>query len=314
MKKLFLIYAVAALILALSGTAGAAETLWGTGSPDWSYGTSGPSPVIFNFDTSTGTINNTFSFEASNWLWTSGVADSGKYLYASHNIYDTAASSNTHDFRIAKIDRTTGAVLSDTPISGFLGQTYSQVNALDFFDGKLYAVENATSGSSLRGFALEIGLNAGGDVVGATPGAYVGPYPDCGLDYYGGAWYSTSWGYPGGGSEQGSLVYTSPDIMTTNFTQLGTGVTGMGMVDGLEFDNLGNLFAVSWYGDDYSAMSVYSIDGTWAATPLYDLTSQLPGSIVQLNGLSEVVPVPGAILLGGFGAGIVSWLRRRRTL
>jgi hypothetical protein len=315
MKWLLTICATMTMILALSSTTHASGTLWGIGSPDWAYGASGPSPVIFKFNTSTGVISKTLSFETYNWMWTSGIADNGKYLYAAHNIYDTSGGLNTHDFKIAKIDRTTGAVLSDTSIAGFLGQTYSQVNALDFVNGKLYAIENATSGSTIRGYALEIQLDAGGDVVGAIQGAYVGPYPDCGLDYHNGLWYATSWGYPGGGSQQGSLVYTSPDIMNTAFTQVGTGVTGIGMIDGWEFDADGNLFAVSWYGDDYSALSVYGINtGIWSATSLYNLSSQLPSSITQLNGLSEVVPAPGAILLGSIGIGFVGWLRRRKSL
>ena len=295
MKKVLIVLSMVGLILVGRAPVDAG-TIWGTGSPDWGgAANNGPSPVIFQFDTTTGVISKSFSFGTYNWMWVSGLADSGRFLYASHNTYDTVGGYlDTHDFKIAKIDRYTGAVLSDISIAGFLGQTFSQVNALDFSNGKLYAVENATSGSTIRGYALEVLLDANGDVVGATQGAFVGPYPDCGLDYHNGLWYATSWGYTDESpKKEGSLVYTSPDIMNTPFTQVGTSaVKGIGMIDGWEFDQAGNLFAVTWYGVPASATAVYSINtSTWTAASLYDLSSQLPSTITSLDGLSEFVPV-----------------------
>ena len=286
------------MILAGSGYANA-TVLWGCGSPDGNYSDpSGPSPVIFKFDTSTGLISTTFSFETYNWMWVNGLADNGNYLYASHNTWNIALGyADYGDLKIAKIDRNTGAVLSDTSIAGFLGQTYSQVNALDFHNGRLYGVENATWNSNIRGYAMEILLDSNGDVVGATQGAYVGPYPDCGLDYHDGLWWATSWGYTPLHKE-GSLVFTSPDIMNTAFTQVGTGnsaVEGMGMIDGWEYDGCGNLFAVTWYNVPASSTAVYSINtNLWTATSLYDLSSQLPASIIALDGLSDL-PSPDEV-------------------
>lgn len=295
MKRTLIILSVLVLILVGNNAASAAQ-LWGTGSPAWGSGSSGPSPVIFMFETSTGQINRTTTFDSYNWMWISGLADGGKYLYASHNTYNTDPLTNrdTHDFKIAKINKSTGAVLSDTSVAAFLDQDLSQVNALDFHEGRLYAVENATSGSTIRGYAVQVLLDLDGDVIGAIKGAYVGDYPDCGLDFHNGLWYATSWGYTPGGLE-GSIVYTSPDIMTTSFTQVGTGnsaVEGMGMINGWEFDDGGNLFAVTWYSVPNSATAVYRINTTtWQATLLNDLASQLPTTIISLDGLSEVIPL-----------------------
>jgi len=303
MKKLLTILAMVGLIMGGSSPAGAGE-LWGIGNPD-GYTATGPSPVIFKFDTSTGLLQGpTLGFETENWMWISGIADGGKYLYASHNTYPYVNSPEFYDFKIAKINRFTGEVISDTSIAGFLGQTFSQVNALDFHNDKLYGVENATSGSAIRGYAMEILLGDNGDVVGATKGAFVGPYPDGGLDFHDGLWYATSWGYSGPPKLEGSMVYTSPDIMYTNFIQQPAGsgvgerpgVKGIGMIDGWEFDGNGNLFAVASFDPVayvWSDMHVYAITsvltGARSATPLYDLSSQLPAGITSLNGLSEIV-------------------------
>ena len=180
MKKLITICAVLVLIAGMAQ----ADLFWGSASVPW--GSAGP--VIFKLDTSTGTVGTTYTY--SNWSYIMAATYApGNILYAVHN--NTGASADLYNFKLAKIDATTGTVLSDIPVANFSGTDYPQWNALEYNSGKLYAVENSTaaayhataypnwngSANSNRGHVYEVGLNGSGDPTSVTLGAYIGGYP-----------------------------------------------------------------------------------------------------------------------------------------
>lgn len=298
MRRFTAVYTVMMVGIAMAGGSAQADTFWGSGSPNWG----GVSPVLFQLDSSSGDVGTVYSY--ADWSWIMDVEWApGNLLYAVHN-----STSDNFNFSLAKIDASTGMVLSDTPIKNLTRTDYPQWNALEYYGGKLYGVENCSWGPNYtagqkRGYVYETALGATGDPASATLGAFVGPYPDGALAERGGVWYASDWQ-----SGTSSWIKTTTDPMNDNFSAT-VGTTGVGYFAGWDFEADGDLLGVSWY----AGFDVYRIDlSTGGLTKLYNIKSELPDNITMLSGLS-VVPVPGAVLLGVLGLGAAGMKLRKRA-
>jgi hypothetical protein len=66
----------------------------------------------------------------------------------------------------------------------------------------------------------------------------------------------------------------------------------------------------TWFAFNYSGIDTLKFS-SWGGTEVPNLGGS--GAHFAMDNFT-VVPAPGAVLLGGIGAGLVGWLRRRRTL
>lgn len=140
--------------------------------------------------------------------------------------------------------------------------------------------------------------------VNAATGAQITGLAAPGLDVEGLAWTS---GVVYGLADGGTLL--AYNIGVDSWTTIGS--------TGTDFDQIGlayNAQAGVLYAKGNQDSYLYGINPSTANAWRIGDTGIADGGGLAYVGDGDVIPAPGAIVLGSIGAGLVGWLRRRRSL